>query len=213
MPPGLLEFLDNSKGTDELYEMLRTRPAAEVEQLCRSYPCDTIRLDWESIQNDFRNNQRFELITMLAQIFVRYAEILTESPEHRLPAEFPAERLTAILMCRIIALVNSRQGIEIAAGLRVRLYDFAMSLMQAGRDADALTCLAASKPSLKQDHDFWICACRFNIAQMTKDAADIAAAREPLQQIVDGTLKVPSQYVGGAKQMLSKLEEDSGPGP
>ena len=205
MPPGLLEFLDNSNGTDELYEMLRTRPAAEIEHVCRSYPGGAIHLDWESIQSDFRNNQRFELITMLAQILVRYAEILTTSPERRLPAGLPAERLAAILMSRIMALVNSQRGTEIAHGLRVRLYDFAMSLMQAGRDGDALACLIASKPSLKEDHDFWICACRFNIAQRTKFASDVAAAREVAQNIADGTLKVPSQYVGGAKQILSKL--------
>ena len=66
----ILEYLDNSNGTDELYQMLRTRSAIDIEKVCRTYPIDTLRLDWPSVQNDFRNNQRFELVTVFAQILV-----------------------------------------------------------------------------------------------------------------------------------------------
>ena len=71
-PSSLLEYLDKAEGTDELYEMLRTRPASDIEEVCRTFPIETLHLDWDSIQRDFRINKMFELITVLAQILVRY---------------------------------------------------------------------------------------------------------------------------------------------
>lgn len=206
-PPSLLEYLDNSKGTDELYEMLRTRSATDIEEMCRTFPIETLRLDWGSIQEDFRNNRRFELITFLAQILVRYDEILKQNPELRLPTSLPAKELAETLMSRLMPFISSQQGVEIAHGLRIRLYDFAMALMQARRDSDALTCLMVSKPSIKEDHDFWICACRFNIAQTTRNPDDVSAAIDAAEQIVSGKVRVPEKYVEGARQILSKLKE------
>ena len=123
----LLAFLDNTKGTDELYEMLRTRSAAEIESLCTAYPIEQLRLDWSSVQNDFRNNQRFELVTVLAQVLVRYDEILKTSPERRLPRTLPAKKFADILMARLMPFISSQQKVELAHGLRIRLYDFAMA--------------------------------------------------------------------------------------
>lgn len=203
----LLEYLDRSEGTDELYEMLRTRSSTEIEQVCKTFPIETLRLDWGSIQQDFRNNRRFELITVLAQILVRYEDILNQRPELRLPRSLPAKELADTLMSRLMPFISSQQGVEIAHGLRIRLYDFAMALMQAGRNRDALTCLLASQPSIKEDHDFWICACRFNIAQTTKNPNDISAAIDAAERIVSGKVSVPQKYVQGARQMLSKLKE------
>jgi hypothetical protein len=203
----ILEYLDKSKGTDELYQMLRTRSATEIEEVCRTYPIDTLRLDWPSVQNDFRNNQRFELVTVFAEILVRYDEILKTNPELRLPNTLPGQKYGEILMGRLVRFIASQQNVEIAQGLRIRLYDFALALMQAGRDRDALTCLLASRPSIKEDHEFWICACRFNIALTTKEPEDIKAALEQAEQIVSSKIKVPDKYVQGAKQMLSKLKE------
>lgn len=203
----LLEYLDRSEGTDELYEMLRTRSAAEIEEVCRTFPIETLRLDWGSIERDFRNNKRFELITLLAQILVHYDRILKESPELRLPRSLPAAKFTEILMSRLMPFISSQQGVKVAHGLRIRLYDFAMALMQAGRDSDALNSLLVSKPSLKEDHDFWIFACRYNIAQTTREPGDISAAIEAGEQIVSGKVKVPEKYVEGARQFLSKLKE------
>jgi hypothetical protein len=206
-PSSLLEYLDKSEGTDELYEMLRGRPASEIEEVCRTFPIETLRLDWDSIKSDFRNSKRFELITVLAQILVRYEKILDQSPERRLPKSLPAKQLADTLMSRLMSFISSQQNVEVAHGLRIRLHDFAMALMQAGRDRDALTCLLASQPSLKEDHDFWICACRFNIAQTTENPDDISAAIDAAEWIVSGKVKVPEKYAQGARQMLSKLKE------
>jgi ActR/RegA family two-component response regulator len=72
----LLEYLDKSEETDKLYEMLRSRNVSEIEELCKTFPIETLRLDWDSIQRDFRNSKRFELVTFFAQILVRYDTIL-----------------------------------------------------------------------------------------------------------------------------------------
>ena len=202
----LLDYLDQSEGTDELYEILRSRSALEIEELCKTFPIETLCLDWDSIQRDFRNNKRFELITIFAQVLVRYEEMLEQSPELSLPKSLPAKRLAETLMARLMPFISSQQNVEIAHGLRIRLYDFAISLMQAGRDSDALTCFLASKPPIKEDHDFWICACRFNIAQTTKNPDDVAAAINAAEEIVGGKVDVPGKYVEGAKQMLSMLK-------
>jgi hypothetical protein len=102
--------------------------------------------------------------------------------------------------------IRSQQAVEVAHTLRIRLYDFAMALMQArGHDRDALDCLLVSRPSLREDHDFWIAACRHNIAQATKNREEILAAIESAEAIASGRLKVPGKYVQGATQMLEKL--------
>jgi hypothetical protein len=205
-PSGLLKQIDTFEGTDELYEMLRTRPAAEIEVLCRTLPIESMKLDWDSIQSDFRHNKRFEIITVLAQTLVRYDEILDKNPELRLPKSLPAKQMGEILMARLMPFISSQQNVDVAQGLRIRLYDFAMALLQAGRERDALACLLASQPSMKDDHDFWIFACRYNIATETKNEEDIDTAIRAAEDILSGRVKVPARYVQGAQQFLSKLK-------
>jgi len=145
-------------------------------------------------------------VTVLAQVLVRYDEILRQSPELRLPTSLPARELAQTLMSRLMPFIRSQQGVEVAHTLRIRLYDFAVALMQAGgHDRDALDCLLVSRPSLRDDHDFWIAACRYNIAQDTKGREDVLAAIQAAEAIVSGRVKVPGKYVQGATQMLEKL--------
>jgi len=208
--PNLLDYLDRSEGTNELYEMLRTRPKDDIADECKTFPIDSLRLDWGSIEQDFRNNRRFELVTVLAQVLVRYEETLRTEPNLHLPRSLPGKELGEILMARLMPFIERQQGVDIAQGLRVRLYDFAMALMQAGRDRHALTCLLASRPSVKEDHEFWICACRFNVATGTKAVGDISAAMDTANQIVNGRIKLTDKYVQGARQMLDKLRQTQG---
>jgi hypothetical protein len=223
---GVLDSLERCKGTDELYEMLRTRSAAEVEDACRRFPIESIRLNWGSAGADARTGdteailseilseqgmrdiKRFELITVLAQTCVRYEEILTQSPELRLPRSLPARQLAEILMSRLMPFIRAQQGVEVTHTLRIRLYDFAMALMLAGgHDRDALDCLLVSRPSLREDHDFWIAACRYNVAQVTKTREDVLAAIETAEAITSGRVKVPGKYIQGATGMLEKLRQ------
>jgi hypothetical protein len=206
-PSNMLEYMDMSKGTDELYEMLRNRPVSDIEEVCKTFPIETLRLDWDSIQRDFRNNKRFELISVLAQILVRYDEILTQSPELRLPKSLPAKELAEILMSRLMPFISAQQNIDVAQSLKIRLYEFAMALIHAGRNEDALTSLLVSRPSIKEDHEFWIFACRFNIATSTKTPSDIKAAISSAEDIISGRVKVPNNMVQGAIQFLNKLKE------
>ena len=97
----LLDLMDKSSGTDGLYEMLRTHTPAQIEQLCRTYPIESLRLDWDSLQRDFQNNKRFEMITVLAQILIRYDEILTKNPELKLPSSLPGKKFGEIRGCEI----------------------------------------------------------------------------------------------------------------
>lgn len=205
-PSGLLEYLDKCEGTDELYAILRTRSASDIEDVCRTFPIETLRLDWDSIQRDFRMSKRFELITVLAQILIRYDEILTESPELRLPGSLPAKQFAEILMSRLMPFISTQQNAEVAESLKIRLYDFAMALLQVGRDEDALVALLASRPPIKEDHEFWIFACRYNIATSSKKPEDISAAISSGDAIISGRVKVPENKIQGTKQILTKLK-------
>jgi len=202
----LLEYFDKAEGTDELYEMLRSYPVSKIEDVCKTFPVETLRLDWNSIQSDFRNNKRFELITILAQILVLYEQILEQSPELRLPRSLPAKHLSDILMSRLIPFIKRQENIEIAHGLRIRLYEFAMALIQTERNSDALSCLLVSKPSIKEDHDFWICACKHNIALTTKSSDNITDAIYTAEQIINEHVKVPDKYIEGVRNMLNNLK-------
>jgi hypothetical protein len=211
----LLEFLIGGKGTDELYEMLRTRPVSDIEELCRTFPFETLRIDWDhtKIKSNFPDSKKFEMITFLAQILIRYDEILDKSPELHLPSSFPAKQLADTLMSKLMLFIHKQQNVDIAPHLGLRLYDFAIALMQADRyysddlrrNRDALTCMLVSRASLKEDRDFGICACLCNIANITKNSNDIKAATDYAEQIVSGRIKVPDRYIKGAGEMLSQL--------
>jgi predicted transcriptional regulator len=204
--PSLLEYLDAAKGTDELYEMLRTRSASEIEALCKTFPIEALRLDWNSIQRDFRNNKRFELILVFTQILLKYEKILEKNPELQLPKSLPAKELSEILMSRLMPFIRRQQGVDIAQGLRPELYDFAMDLIRVGRNFDALTCLLVSRPSLKgKAHDFWICSCRFNIAQDTKKKEDISAAIHEIERFLSQRTNIPQDAIRTAEKMLITL--------
>jgi hypothetical protein len=211
----LLEFLIAGKGTDELYEMLRTHPVSDIEELCGTFPFETLRIDWDhiKIKSNFPDSKKFEMITVLAQILIQYDEILGKSPELHLPSSFPAKQLADTLMSRLMPFIHKQQNVDIAQHLRLCLYDFAIALMQADRyysdglrrNRDALSCLLASRPSLKEDHDFAICACLCNIANITKASNDIKLAIDFAEQIVSARIKVPDRYIKAAGQMLSQL--------
>jgi len=214
----LLEYLDNSEGTDELYEMLRSRPAQEIEDLCMTFPIESLSLDYDSTTRDFRNNKRFEIITILAQILVRYDEILEKNPELHLPNSLPASKLANILMSRLIPHISNQQNVDVSHNLRIRLYEFAHELIKSGskaaadsefskRNQEALTCLLVSQPSIKEDHDFWIFACRYNIAITTKKPEDINTAISAGEDIISGRVKVPENNLQGARKILSDLNK------
>jgi len=82
-PSDLLNYLDRSSSTDELYEMLRTRSATEITDVCKTFPIESIHLHWGSVGDDARTGdlraiasellsedgkrdvKRFEVITAL----------------------------------------------------------------------------------------------------------------------------------------------------
>ena len=205
--PSLIDQMEHFSGIADLFGLLRDHSASEIEQVCREFPIESLCLDYGSVTRDFRNSQRFELITYLAQILVRYKETREENPDSHLPESLAAKELAEILMVRLMPFIKGLQGMELAQSLKVRLYDFAMGLLRANRHQEALICLLASRPSIKDDHEFWICASAYNIANTTKRPEDIAAAVEYAEGIVSGKVKVPEKYMSGARKMFDDLKK------
>ena len=212
MSQALLDRLDSLKGTKGLYEMLRTSSSKEIEEACAAFPLDSSHLGFEWSESFERSSRRLELITYLAQILVQYERILEESPDLTLPPGLPAKTLAATLMSRLVPFVESLKDTELSQNLRIRLYDFALALMRARREAEGLACLLAARPSIKEDHEFWILACRFNIVQRTKVPDEIRATMRAAKEIVAGKTEVPDKHVDGAKRMLGVLRKLLGEG-
>lgn len=215
-PSLLIKYFDKSERVEDLFEMIRTRSVQEIEELCKTFPIETLHLDWGSVRRDFLNFNRFEKIICLVDIFVRYEGYLKDS-DLRLPRSFPAEELAEILMSRLMPFIADQEGTEIAEGLKVRLYDFAMALINFSRDKDftykaklnrdALTCLRVSRPSIKEDHEFWIFVCYYNIASATKKPEDITAAIREAEEIISGKVRVPEKYVQTVGKLSSMLQK------
>lgn len=196
----IIESLEKSTNSDDIINVLKNNPEEIIEQLCTSFPIESLHLDYESVQRDFNNCKRFEIVIYMAQILARYDEIGKQQPELHLPSKFPAEKFTNILLSRIIPFVSKQEGIDIAQIIRVRLYDFAMELIKVGRYSDALICLQVSKPSIKQDHEFWIFACYYNIAQDSKKKIDFENAINTAESILKN-----DNIVTGVKQNIKGL--------
>lgn len=102
----LLRELDQTEGVNDLCAFIRTHSLEDVTAVCRSYPIDGIRLDWHGVgdltsEPAMRDIRRFELITTLAQILVRY-EANLKLPELRLPKSLPANKLENLLLARLM---------------------------------------------------------------------------------------------------------------
>ena len=210
MPDDIVSSLQQCDTLGDLYKLLGSRPVAEIEQLCASFPIETLGLDWKSAEDDFSNYnyKTFEIIIALAQTLVSYDHLLQSQPELQLPPSLPAKGCAETLLSKLIPFISSQWDVDMAYGLRDRLYDLAMELLKANRDRDALHCLLASRPSLKEDHEFWICACRFNIALATKNREDRQSAIESANDIISGRTAVPAKYVEGARKMLETLDSE-----
>jgi len=105
----LITFIENSKGSEDIYEMLRSRSVEEIRQFCVSYPIDALHLDFESISQDFRHSKRFEFLTVLAEVFLKYDDISKQRPDLDLPESIPADELANILISRLMSLPEIKE--------------------------------------------------------------------------------------------------------
>lgn len=160
IPKKVLESFESSKGGSDLAKFIRTHSQKDVETFCKNYQFDNIKLD-DGLSKDVN---RFEGITIFAEILMDYERVRKEDPGAKLPSNFPYNRLKDILIKRIVNFLKEQTNIDIAPIYRTRIHDFAMTLMGIKDYRSAIECLKISKPSLKGDDEFWLAACYFNIA-------------------------------------------------
>ena len=156
----LLIEVDSFSGLQDLGKFLKRHSEKEILSFIDTFPFDKLRIDFESISKDFRNSRRFEMILFLARILLKWDDYISD-PEWRnlLPASLNASSAYDKLRSRLITFLKAQNGKEIAMHIRTQLYEFAMDLIRTEKNRDALLCLEVSRPSLKEDHDFWRCVC------------------------------------------------------
>lgn len=182
--------------------MIRKFDKKDIERLCSHLPIEDIDLS-DGLSKDVN---RFEAITCLSDILVRYDWTREQDPAAQLPKDYPSEKLANIIVPRIISYIKNQNNTDIGPINKNRLYEFAMALMNAKRYRDAIECLKISKPSLKGDDDFWLAACYFNIANLSKKKEDIAEAIKVIKPIKNSIKHLPAQAIDTLNKMLNMLE-------
>jgi Tfp pilus assembly protein PilF len=186
----------------DLIQMLHKFPVADIENFCRYYPIEQLRLDLVSVMND----NRFEKCSVLVQIFCDYPDLTKKYPE-KFPGTIPAQKLLDILVKRLVPFVKRQRKEQIAGAVKLWMVDMGLFLMKVQRPRDALVFLELAYPSGMSDHYFAIAAACSNIALAEKAPEDIERAREKLDDIITGRVSMQDEYVRKAGELLGKLEQ------
>jgi len=201
---GISQHFENSKQYSDLYEIFRVFSEEEIENFCMYYSMDKLKLDLNSAMSD--NN--FGKMSTLLQIFCDYDELTKKYPE-TFPKKLPSQKYLDILVKRLIPFIAIQNKQQICAASKKEMYTIGLFLIKVGRNKDALVFLEHSYPSIKEDHYFWIASSYCTIAISTKTASDINIAKEKLDDIVKGKIKLRDNYISGAQDMLKQLEDIS----
>jgi len=205
----LAEF-DGLKEAAELGNFLKRHSEEELISFIEGFPFSELKPDWAAVEKDFRNCSRMENILLLASMLVNWKEYRAD---HRwqglLPDALDTPGLYNRLSSKLFPFLEGQMGCDIAMVLRARLYDFAMILIQEDRNREAMICLEVSRPSPKEDHDFWLCACYHNIGKLEKDPEVIRRGVILAQEMMSGESKVPNGVIQKMKQtdLLGKLKQ------
>ena len=204
----LLDEFDRLQELQGLGGFLQRHPESELASFIDAFPFNELRLDYGALQEDFRNSTRCEMVLHLANILLRYDEYLAD-PKWKglLPASLNANALFGKLIRRLAGFIEKQAGIDIAASLRGALYDFAMDLIRTDRNREAMICLAVSRPSPREDHDFWLCACYHNVGKMEKDLQAVCDGIKLAEGLLAEGSKAPGAVLQKLRQtdMLGKL--------
>jgi len=173
IPQNILEAFNNTKNGNDLAKLIINFTSIELEKLCTYYPL--VEIDIYD-NNSLTNINRFESITILAEILVRYDWVRQEDPNAQLPKDYPAQQIADILVPRIISYIQNKNPKKVCLIIKNRIYQFAMALMNRQYYKEAIECLKVSRPSLKNDDDYWLAACYFNIAGISQKKEDINEA-------------------------------------
>ena len=172
--PRLLAEFDGLKEVQDLGSFLKRHSEQEIASFIEAFPFSEVKLDYASVERDFRNCRRMELLLHLASMLLRWRDYSSDPKwEGLLPPDLNAGSLYSGLSSRLFSFLEAQRGTDIAMVLRTGLYDFATDLIREDKNREAMICLEISRPSPKEDHDFWLCACYHNIGKLEKDAAVI----------------------------------------
>ena len=207
----LLIEVDSFSGLQDLGKFLKRHSEKEILSFIDTFPFDKLKIDVESISKDFRNSRRFEMILFLARILLKWDDYLSD-PEWKnlLPDSLNASSAYDKLRSRLITFLKPQDGKEIAMHIRTQLYEFAMDLIRTEKNRDALLCLEVSRPSLKEDHDFWRCVCYHNIGLTENDIAIVKQGIQLTEEILSGAPSSNSSQKLRQSNMLEKLKKMEG---
>ena len=204
----LLAEFDTFKELTQLGRFLKGHSQADLERFIERFPFSELSLDYKSMEQDFRNSTRCEMILHLAKILLRYDDYRADANwTGLLPTSLNAGALSDKLLPALMSFIEKQQGVDIAMSLRTALYDFAMDLMRIDKNREAMISLAVSRPSPREDHAFWLCACYHNVGKMENDLQAVRAGIALAEEITSGKSKVPAGVVQKLRQtgLLSKL--------
>lgn len=213
----LLSEFDSFSQVQDLGRFLKAYSEQELMSFIEEFPFSKLKLDYASVESDFRNCRRMELILHFASILLRWRDYTSDPRwQGRLPEGLNASSLYARLSSLLFPFIESQKETDIAMVLRTKLYDFAIDLIREDKNREAMICLEISRPSPRDDHDFWLCACYHNIGKLEKDMDVITRGVKLAEEVMRSESKTPaavlqkmrqSDLLGKLKNMESELAE------
>jgi hypothetical protein len=206
---GLLSEFDQLSQLQDLGKFLKGRSEEELESFIQEFPFSEVSLDYASVEKDFRNCRRMEMILYLARVLLKWKDYVSNQMwQGLLPRNLNAARLYDVLSSCLFSFLEGQRGTDIAMVLRTALYDFAMDLVGEDKNREAMVCLEISRPSPREDHDFWLCACYHNIGKLEKDEEVIRRGLKLAEEMMAGKSKTSPSVLAKMRQvdLLGKLK-------
>ena len=206
---GLMSEFDRLNQLQDLGRFLKGRSEKALESFIQEFPFSNVNLDYASVERDFRNCRRTEMVLYLSRVLLRWKDYVSNPMwQGLLPRNLNAEHLYDVLSSRLFSFLEAQRGTDIAMVLRTALYDFAMDLVREDKNREAMVCLEISRPSPKEDHDFWLCACYHNIGKLEKDEDVIRRGLKLAEEMMAGNSKTSPSVLAKMRQidLLGKLK-------
>jgi len=167
-------------------EVIKAHNPARLREILRALPVESITLDQVLAGDTRRHDKLFELCIQFSSVLANYDALRRDHPEFGLPAGFPAQELGDALISRFTKQIQKQNAPDIIVAAGPRLLSFALDMIKAGRNHEALECLGVCKGVLAINRDevsFWTWACLNNIASKTKKADDLRRALEAAEGV------------------------------
>ena len=205
----LLSEFNSLNQIRDIAGFLKRHSEEDLGAFIETFLFSDLKIDYASVEKDFQNCRRMELVLHLASILLRWKDYSSDPRwEGLLPQSLNALSLYTNLSSRFFPFIESLRETDIAMVLRTKLYDFAMNLIREDKNREAMLCLEISRPSPREDHDFWLCACYYNIGKLEKDMDIIARGVELAEKVMRSESKTPTAVLQKMRQsgLLGKLK-------